>query len=87
MKNIASSFALAILLIAATVVLNYLFPANSVESFDLDDNNIEVADEYLNDVEFDKDGNMICETTYQWNGNEGGKGNIVTRTVVYEHNK
>ncbi len=87
MKNIVSSFALAIMLIAATVVMNYFFPANSLEACNMENNNLDVVDEYVNDIEFDKEGNLTCETIYQWDRTSDQKGNIVMRTVVYEHNK
>ena len=85
MKNIAMSFMLAIALIATTVVLNHLYPKTDAEQFQMEAQ-VVADEEVINDIEFDKDGNITSETTYKWDSKADAKGKIVMRTVIYEHN-
>lgn len=84
MKNIILSFSFAVALICGTVVLNYMFPANPKADYVLS-NDLSTDDDLLCDIVFDKNGNMLSETTYKWNNQLDCKGDIVSKKVMYNN--
>jgi len=83
MKNLVLSFAFAVALISSTVVLNCLFPANMTETVDVND--LSKDNNQLCDMVFDENGNLISETVYKWDSKNNLRGEIISRTVCFNH--
>lgn len=84
MKNLILSFALAMSLVCGTVVLNYMYPAQTEVATEFG-NDLSSDNGLLCDMIFDGQGNLLSETTYKWDSKNNAKGDIVNRTVVYSH--
>ena len=86
MKNILLSFTLAVALIGGTIVLNYAFSQDDSQASSIEFGN-DLSDDNgcLRDLVFDKNGNILSDTTYRWNDVTNTKGDVVTR-VVYACN-
>ena len=48
-------------------------------------NDLSTDDDLLCDIVFDKNGNMLSETTYKWNNQLDCKGDIVSKKVMYNN--
>lgn len=83
MKNLVLSFAFALTLISGTVVLNYIFPATETAAVDVND--LSKDNNQLCDLVFDEKGNLISETVYKWDARNDMRGDIISRTVCFNH--
>lgn len=83
MRNLILSFAFAVTLISGTVVLNCVCPAGETETVDVND--LSKDNNQLCDLVFDEKGNLISETVYKWDARKDMRGDIISRTVCFNH--